>query len=157
MAKTLRLILGDQLNISHSWFNSISADVIYVLMEVMQEQTYVKHHIQKVVGFFANMRHFAAQLQTLGHCVVYISLDDPDNKQSFKENIHQLKQKLDIDTFEYQLPDEYRLDEDLKDVVASLAIQTQVYDTEHFLTKRNDIKEFFEGKKQYLMETFYRH
>ncbi|RYG07749.1 MAG: cryptochrome/photolyase family protein, partial [Chitinophagaceae bacterium] len=53
----LRLILGDQLNINHSWFReperSASSDVMYVLMEVRSETDYVVHHAQKVLGIFA--------------------------------------------------------------------------------------------------------
>jgi deoxyribodipyrimidine photolyase-related protein len=45
MGKTLRLILGDQLNINHSWFHKKDSNITYVLMEAMQEQEYVKHHI----------------------------------------------------------------------------------------------------------------
>ena len=49
--KTLRLILGDQLNLSHSWFQKVDESVTYVLMEVRSETDYAVHHIQKVIGF----------------------------------------------------------------------------------------------------------
>jgi deoxyribodipyrimidine photolyase-related protein len=61
--KTLRLLLGDQLNSQHSWFDEVNPDVIYVMAEMRQETDYVKHHVQKVVGFFAAMRGFAESLQ----------------------------------------------------------------------------------------------
>jgi deoxyribodipyrimidine photolyase-related protein len=35
--KTLRLILGDQLNHQHSWFKEINSNITYVLMELRQE------------------------------------------------------------------------------------------------------------------------
>ena len=38
-AKHLRLILGDQLNPRHTWFDTISDDVIYVIAELHQEAT----------------------------------------------------------------------------------------------------------------------
>lgn len=41
---TLRLILGDQLNPRHRWFDQIRPDVLYVLMEIRQETDYVLHH-----------------------------------------------------------------------------------------------------------------
>lgn len=34
MSTTLRLILGDQLNLRHSWLKKIDDDIVYVLMEV---------------------------------------------------------------------------------------------------------------------------
>jgi deoxyribodipyrimidine photolyase-related protein len=45
--KTLRLILGDQLNSNHSWFKNTDDSVTYVLMEIRTETDYVAHHIQK--------------------------------------------------------------------------------------------------------------
>jgi deoxyribodipyrimidine photolyase-related protein len=156
MAKTLRLILGDQLNHQHSWFIKKDDDVIYIMMEVMQEQNYVKHHIQKIAGFFKAMRNFAEELREENHQIIYYKLDDKNNLQNFKENIEQEIQKNSIENFEYQLPDEYRLDEQIKDFCKKLDIKTAVYETEHFYTHREDVKDFFSGKKQYLMESFYR-
>jgi len=37
MSKTLRLILGDQLNSNHSWFNTVDDSVTYVMMEIRSE------------------------------------------------------------------------------------------------------------------------
>ena len=48
--QTLRLILGDQLNASHSWFQQPQKEVLYVMMEVAQETDYVRHHRQKSAG-----------------------------------------------------------------------------------------------------------
>ena len=46
--KTLRLLLGDQLNLQHSWFDEVNPNVIYLMAEMRQETDYVKHHVQKV-------------------------------------------------------------------------------------------------------------
>ncbi|MGD8344173.1 MAG: cryptochrome/photolyase family protein, partial [Desulfobacterales bacterium] len=75
----LRLVLGDQLNEKHSWFKKEDKAVTYVMMEVRQETDYVKHHVQKVLAFFAAMRAFAEKLEEKGHAVVYLRLDDPKN------------------------------------------------------------------------------
>lgn len=40
--KTLRLILGDQLNLQHTWFHEPQKDVLYVIMEMRQETDYVQ-------------------------------------------------------------------------------------------------------------------
>ena len=80
--KILRLVLGDQLNENHSWFKKVDRDVTYVLMEIRQETDYVKHHIQKVGAFFAAMRAFEQRLSQLGHRVVYVKLDDRQNRQT---------------------------------------------------------------------------
>ena len=159
MIKTLRLILGDQLNHQHSWFNQTDSNVHYVMMEMRQETDYVRHHIQKIIAFFTAMRTFTDELRTQGHKVIYLKLDDKKNTQSLTKNLLKIIQELDIQMFEYQLPDEYRLDEQLKGFTLSLAdkgIQTNSFDTEHFLSERHELFYFFRGKKTFLMESFYR-
>jgi deoxyribodipyrimidine photolyase-related protein len=155
-SKTLRLILGDQLNENHSWFSKSSDRCDYVIMEVRQETDYVKHHIQKIAGFFAAMRAFAERLSEMGHRVIYVRLDDPKNRQSFEENIRQLLKKNRYGHFEYQLPDEYRLDRQLAKMASRLPVTTAHCDSEHFLTGRQTLSSFFKGKKRFLMESFYR-
>lgn len=155
--KTLRLLLGDQLNLQHSWFEKTDDRVIYLMAEMRQETDYVKHHIQKVVAFFLSMRTFAAALRQQGHQVVYVEIDDPENPQELEALIRKYIQQYSMDSFEYQLPDEYRLDQQLREITSRLNIATQVYDSEHFYTHRLELAEFFKGKKMLLMETFYRH
>ena len=154
--KILRLILGDQLNAKHSWFKKEDKAVTYVMMEVRQETDYVKHHIQKVLAFFAAMRAFAETLKEKGHAVIYLRLDDPDNKQTIADNIKQLLKKKQYTRFEYLLPDEYRLDTELRKLAKALSVSGEAVDTEHFVSRREDFEDFFDGKKRYLMESFYR-
>ncbi|PBQ30995.1 cryptochrome/photolyase family protein [Sphingobacteriaceae bacterium] len=156
-AKTLRLILGDQLHINHSWFKVVDSTVVYVLMEVRSETDYVWHHIQKVAAFFSAMRHFAAALEEKGHWVIYIKLNDRDNVQTFAGNCNSLISKYHFNHFEYLLPDEYRVDQELLKYSQSLTISSASFDTEHFFTSRKELGDFFEGKKTYLMESFYRY
>ena len=156
MSKTLRLILGDQLNSNHSWFSEVDSSVVYVMMEIRTETDYAKHHIQKVVGFFSAMRSFAKSLQSAKHNLIYIHLNDENNVQSFDKNIENLISGHQITNFEYQFPDEYRLDKILKDFCEKLTIKSTVVDSEHFFSSRNELGDFFEGKKTFLMESFYR-
>ncbi|MGD9081348.1 MAG: cryptochrome/photolyase family protein, partial [Desulfobacterales bacterium] len=154
--KTLRLILGDQLNEKHTWFRKPENSVIYVLMEIRQETDYVKHHVQKVVAFFAAMRAFAEQLKEKGHTVIYLRLDDPKNQQTIQANLKQLLKEKQFTRFEYLLPDEYRLDIELRKIAKTLSVPWEAVDTAHFFTRRQELQEFFDGKKRYLMESFYR-
>lgn len=154
--KVLRLLLGDQLNSNHSWFTNQDPSVLYVLMEIRTETDYVWHHIQKACAFFAAMEGFASSLNNDGHQTLYLKIDDPSNKQSFAANCNELITKYGIEKFEYQLPDEYRIDEDLKDYCDKLTITFQAWDTEHFYTSRDELGKFFSGKKGLLMENFYR-
>lgn len=154
--KTLRLILGDQLNHQHSWYHDEQEHITYVFMEMRQETDYVVHHIQKVIGFFSAMRNFAAYLRDRDYNVIYWNLQHKDNKQELEKNLENLISDLQIEKFEYQLPDEYRLDEQLKNFCDKINIETEAFDSEHFYTKRDDLNDFFKGKNQLIMEYFYR-
>jgi deoxyribodipyrimidine photolyase-related protein len=156
MSKTLRLILGDQLNSNHSWFKTVDDSITYVMMEIRSETDYAKHHIQKVVGIFAAMQDLNNILLSQNHKVIYICLNDKSNFQSFEKNIQNLISEHNFTHFEYQLPDEYRVDLNLKNLCESISISSAVVDSEHFFTSRNELGNFFEGKKIYLMESFYR-
>ncbi len=154
--KILRLILGDQLNPAHSWFEKPDGRVTYVLMEIRQETDYVQHHLQKVAAFFAAMRAFADHLKGRGHRVLYLTLDDPENRQTIPDNLRRLIWREGYTRFGCLQPDEYRLDRQLRQTVASLPVPGEVRDTEHFLTERGELKAMFAGRKRYLMEAFYR-
>lgn len=154
--KILRLLLGDQLNSQHSWFDEVNPNVMYVMAELRQETDYVKHHIQKVVAFFLAMRNFSQELIHKGHQVIYYKISDTHNPHNLEHLILDLVEKNTIEQFEYQLPDEYRLDEQLKSICEKLSIPTKAVDSEHFYTSRNELADFFKGKKQLLMESFYR-
>jgi deoxyribodipyrimidine photolyase-related protein len=145
--KTLRLILGDQLNHNHPWFNKTDENIVYCLFEMRQETDYVKHHIQKIVGFFSAMRNFASELSIAGHEVVFYKINDLENTQSLVDNLQQIILQKNIGKFEYQLPDEYRIDKQLQDYCKLLTIPYSVTDTAHFLSTRDDVKNLFEGKK----------
>jgi deoxyribodipyrimidine photolyase-related protein len=154
--KDLRLVLGDQLNRQHSWWDDDPNGMVVLICEARSETDYVKHHIQKVVAFFLAMRDFASWLEKRGFKVIYLRLDDKENQGSIVENIRYYIAKEKCDVWAYQLPDEYRLDEALNLLKDSLEIPCRVADTEHFLSQREDLGAFFKGKKTYLMESFYR-
>ena len=109
--RILRLVLGDQLNINHTLYQDKSDNIYYVLMEMRQETDYVKHHIQKIIGFFLAMRSFSATLKEKGYQIIYLKINDERNRQKLEQNLIYLIKKYQIDHFEYQLPDEYRLDQ----------------------------------------------
>ena len=162
--KTLRLVLGDQLNPQHSWFTKVDSTVVYVLMELRQETDYVLHHAQKILAIFAGMRDFAAQLRAAGHRVHYITIDDAANLPAMTDNLSALLSHYHATAFEYQAPDEWRLDVQLADFAKSLPkllsattpVKAQMVDSEHFFTTRDEVTTIFGERKKWLMETFYR-
>lgn len=153
----LRLILGDQLNPCHSWFQEQRGDVVYLLMEIRQETDYVLHHAQKIIAIFAGMRELARQLKEQGHRVRYLHIDDTHNRQSLPGNLDALIEHYQATGFEYQAPDEYRLDQQLAEYCAQQSIECAMVDSEHFYSARDAAARQFSGRKQWLMENFYRH
>jgi deoxyribodipyrimidine photolyase-related protein len=153
---TLRLILGDQLNVQHRWFSETDDATIYVLMEVRQETDYVLHHAQKILAIFAAMRDLARQLRESGHRVHYIAIDDAANQQSICANIDTLATRYKAAAFEYQAPDEWRLDQLLYQHGRGAKIPWRMIDSDHFYATRNHAADIFTGRKQWLMEFFYR-
>lgn len=153
---TLRLVLGDQLNPDHAWFDVCDSGVVYVLMEVHQETDYVLHHAQKILALFAAMRDFARHLRAAGHRVRYVAIDDESNRQSIPDNLAALMVHYRAQRLEYQDPDEWRLDAQLRQWCAAQPFATQAVDSAHFYTTRTELAELFRGRKQWLMEHFYR-
>ena len=152
----LKLILGDQLNINHSWFKENNSKITYVMMEVKEETSYVLHHAQKIIATFAAMRFFAEQLQQKGFEVIYFKINDKQNKQSFYQNINKTIKEKNIGELQYLEPDEYRLSTELKKLESIENIKVESVDTEHFLVPKLYAKDFFSEKKHWRMEEFYR-
>lgn len=153
---TLHLVLGDQLNIQHSHFKKTDPDTIFVMMEVRQETDYVLHHAQKIIAIFAAMRNFAQTLEMLGHRIHYINIDDPLNTHNITSNLDSLINNYHVKKIIYQAPDEWRLDQQLAAYASEHHLPVEMIDTEHFITQRDEAQHIFKGRKQWLMEFFYR-
>jgi len=136
--QTLRLILGDQLNASHSWYRSKDANVLYVIAELAQE-----------------MNGFAKGLEKAGHNVLHLTLDETAQYSTLQDLLRALSDKYQINNFEYQRPDEYRLLTQLEQMqLANVSIKR--VETEHFVVPFDEISEHFSTGKSMRMETFYR-
>ena len=153
---TLRLILGDQLDPQHDWYREPRSDVVYLLLEMRQETDYVVHHAQKVIAIFAAMRDFARQLKAAGHRVRHVAIDDASNRQGLTANLDALVAHYRASAFEWQQPDEWRLDAQLTEWAARQSIPCRAVDSDHFYTARGEAAEIFAGRKQWLLEHFYR-
>tara|TARA_B110000116_G_scaffold265282_1_gene274263 strand:+ start:4112 stop:5662 length:1551 start_codon:yes stop_codon:yes gene_type:complete len=155
-AKHLKLILGDQLNPKHSWFEYVDPDVVYLIAELNQEASYTKHHIQKITAFFVAMSDFAQHLKSKGHRVCYLTLDDTQEFDDLTELIKSLIVKYSCETFTFQNPDEYRLRQQLTDLSKILDTTVNQVDSEHFLLPFNDLQNHFKSGTHVRMENFYR-
>ena len=156
-AKHIRLIMGDQLNPMHSWFETVDSEVVYLIAELHQEASYTKHHIQKVTAFFAAIADFAKQLESKGHRVRYLTLDDTAQYKDIVELIHASVLSYASETFTYQRPDEFRLRKQLTCLSSSLTVPVVEADSEHFLLPFDELPSHFKAETHVRMENFYRY
>jgi deoxyribodipyrimidine photolyase-related protein len=153
---TLRVILGDQLNATHSWFHEHDQGVLYLIAELHPEATYVKHHIQKLCAFFLAMEYFANALKSAHHQVCYLTLDETKN-QSLETVILTQAAKHKVTTIELQRPDEYRVLQQYRSLESNATkYSVRVADSEHFLLPFDDISQNFKPQHSVRMENFYR-
>ncbi len=152
---SLRLILGDQLNASHSWYSEKDEGVVYLIAELHQETAYVKHHVQKLCAFFIAMEQFAEALSSAGHTVLHLRLEETTDFNDLDALIKHLCTELSVQTFSYQRPDEYRLLAQLQDIQLEGITKHEV-DTEHFLLSFEELDQHFKGGQHNRMESFYR-
>ena len=96
MTRNLCIILGDQLsqNIT-SLKNLRKEDDKILMMEVVNEATYVNHHKKKLILIFSAMRHFAEDLKKQGYTVIYSKINN-----STKSKYNKLKQSV-LHNFRY--------------------------------------------------------
>ncbi len=152
---TVRLILGDQLNAQHTWYQQVDPKVLYLIAELHQENTYVTHHVQKICAFFGAMAQFASELGAAGHQVHYLTLDDTQDFADLNALLEYFVAETGAIKFEYQRPDEYRLLAQLSQLKLANAVVNCV-DTEHFLLPFDEIDREFPQGQHRLMEHFYR-
>ena len=153
---TVRLILGDQLNAQHSWFERPDDGVLYLIAELRQEASYVKHHIQKLCAFFLAMKIFADELAAKGHHVLHLTLDDAAAFKTLDDVVASIVTRFSADEFQFQRPDEYRLLEQLSAIRLPKEIKVLGVDSEHFLVPFEDVFETVKPRQHNRMEAFYR-
>ena len=154
---TLRPILGDQLTRRISSLVDIDPDEdVVVMMEVVAEATYVRHHKQKIAFLLSAMRHFAADLRQEGIRVVYVALDDPDNTGSFTGEVARACAALRPDRVVVAEPGEWRVEDAMRRWSVELGLPVEIRPDNRFLCSRAEFAGWQEGRASLVMEAFYR-
>ncbi|MGL4728932.1 MAG: cryptochrome/photolyase family protein [Bosea sp. (in: a-proteobacteria)] len=154
---TLRFILGDQLTRGISSLNGLNpARDVVLMVEVMEEATYVRHHRQKIAFILSAMRHFALELRAEGITVDYVRLDDPANTGSFSGELQRAIARHNPDQVIITEPGEWRVAEMLADWREELPIALHIRDDTRFICSRAEFGAWADGRKSYRMEFFYR-
>ena len=157
MARSLRLVLGDQLSDALSSLKDADEDSDLVLMaEVAAEATYVRHHPKKIALVFAAMRQFAGRLREAGFTVRYVRLDDEGNTGSLKGEVERALVDGDFERVVLTEPGEWRLSEDIKGWSDAFGLPVIVREDDRFLCSHDRFRRWADGRKAYRMEFFYR-
>jgi deoxyribodipyrimidine photolyase-related protein len=155
--RRLVLALGDQLTIDSAAFDDFDANRDAVLMiEAKHEATYVPQHKQRLVLFFAAMRHFRDGLRERGLTVHYAALDSKHNRGSFREEVPRWVKKTHAETLVVAQPGDYRVRAELRGVLRGEDCVLDIRPDRHFLCTEEQFEEFAEGRRTLLMENFYR-
>jgi deoxyribodipyrimidine photolyase-related protein len=152
------LVLGDQLTTDSAAFDAFdpSCDAVW-MVEVPEEATHVPSHKARIALFLAAMRHFRDALRQAGRTVYYRQLDDPANRGSFAAELAEFVQTHRPARLLVVEPGEYRVEQALRQTAARCQVPLEVRPDRHFLCSDQQFRQFAKGRKQLLLEHFYRH
>jgi deoxyribodipyrimidine photolyase-related protein len=155
MAKTLILILGDQLTPKIASLRGADpSDCVILMAEVMAEAGYVPHHQKKIAFLFSAMRHFADELRDLGWVVDYVTLDDPANAGSLSREVLRAAQRHGAIRLRVTEAGEWRVLDELRALDAVLDLE--ILPDSRFVASHAEFHAWAEGRKALRMEYFYR-
>ncbi|MEO1028951.1 MAG: cryptochrome/photolyase family protein [Pseudomonadota bacterium] len=153
----LILILGDQLSLNLASLIAADPSTDQILMvEVMEEATYVPHHKKKIAFLFAAMRHFAEELRDAGWQVDYVALDHPENSGSFTGEVERALGRLGVDSIVVTEPGEYRVRAAMDTWTEQFGLPVAILEDDRFIASHAEFEAWAEGRKQLRMEYFYR-
>ncbi len=156
-APTLRLVLGDQLSFGLASLRDIDPETdIVLIIEAIDECTYVRHHVKKIAFVLSAMRHFAEALQARGIRVDYRVLTGRENTGSFRGELvravarHRARQVVVTE------PGEWRVRRDMEGWPAATGVPVIIREDDRFLASHAVFTGWAKGRKSLRMEPFYR-
>jgi deoxyribodipyrimidine photolyase-related protein len=153
----LRIILGDHLSLDVGALADLVAGRDTVLMmEVMEENTYVRHHKQKIVLVLSAMRHFADALRQRGVTVDYIKLDAPGNTGSFTTEVRRAVARHRPSCIVVTEPSEWRVQAQVEGWAALTQTPVEVRADDRFFASRARFADWARGRRGWRLEHFYR-
>ncbi|NJM49707.1 MAG: cryptochrome/photolyase family protein [Sphingomonadales bacterium] len=150
-------VLGDQLTPTlPALMQADPQNSVILMMEVMEEASYVPHHPKKIAFLFSAMRHFAVELRDAGWRVDYITLDEEGNSGSFIGEVARAIKRHGAKAIALTEPSEWRVMQDLKGWQAQLNLPVTICPDDRFICSADAFAEWAEGRKSLRMEYFYR-
>ena len=152
----LRIILGDQLSFDIAALAGLDTgrDVV-VMMEVVEEQTTVRYHKQKITLVLSGMRHFADALSQRGVNVDYVRLDDPDNTGSLASEVRRAVTRHAPDRLVITEPAEWGLQAAIEGWSTMTGLPVEMLADDRFFASRSRFAAWTHGRRVWRMEHFY--
>jgi deoxyribodipyrimidine photolyase-related protein len=155
--RNLVVVLGDQLDAAGAAFDGFDADLDAVLMsEAEEEATYIPQHSQRLVLFFSAMRHMREALEARGYTVFYGEIDDDANAGTLDGEVARRVKALRPSRLVVAEPGDYRVLRDLKACASSLSVDLEIRPDRHFIDTVSDFTEYAGGRKELVLEMYYR-
>ncbi|WAC72707.1 cryptochrome/photolyase family protein [Roseateles sp. SL47] len=156
-ARTLVLVLGDQLDAQSSAFDDFDPTTDRVWMaEVREESTHVGSSRVRTALFLSAMRHFAQALRESGRPLDYVALDAAGNTGSLGSELARALARWAPQQVVMTAPGDWRVLKMLRAVVAASGRTLDVRDDRHFFCTVREFSAFAADRKSLRMETFYR-
>ncbi|UZK68359.1 cryptochrome/photolyase family protein [Sphingomonas sp. S1-29] len=150
-------VLGDQLSDTLSSLQDVDrADAVVLMMEVVDEATYVRHHQRKIALLFAAMRHHAERLRGAGWRVDYVKLDDPQNEGGFSAEVARAVERYSPERIVVTEAGEWRVRAMLESWEDRFDCAVEIRADDRFVASHADFEQWAADKKQLRMEFFYR-
>jgi deoxyribodipyrimidine photolyase-related protein len=155
--RQLAVVFGDQLNALDPVITELDAkqDAV-LLMEVASEAEFVPAHRQRTALFLSAMRHFAVAVSDHGLRVRYVRLDDPVNTGTFEGEVRRAVAELVPEEIVCQRPGEWRVWTLVDRWKSEFGIPVHVRENTHFLIEPADFTQWAAGRRELVLEYFYR-
>ena len=157
--RRLLLLFGDQLD--NRYLNAAGLDPkldAVLMMEVSEEACHVPSHKARTTLFLSAMRHFALRLVEDGAPLIYRRLDETGPGGSFARELLCLAKcwKGEPESLVVVRPGEWRVLRDVEAVCEELGWTFEMIEDDHFLSTPAQFSRWAKGRKQLVMEYFYR-
>ncbi|MEM1182504.1 MAG: cryptochrome/photolyase family protein [Acidobacteriota bacterium] len=153
--RRLCLILGDQLDPGYlDDFAPTDGDIV-ALCEVAEESTHVPSHKQRTTLFLSAMRHFALANAERAP-IHYVDLDADGNTGSFAGELGRLAERFEPDELHLIRPGEWRVLKALEAKAGELQLPLHLHEDRHFYSSPERFARWAAGRKDWILEHFYR-
>jgi deoxyribodipyrimidine photolyase-related protein len=155
------LVLGDQLALNSNLFDDFdpAQDAVW-MAEVAREATHVRCHKLRIAVFFSAMRHFRDDLRERGWAVHYTELPadpDDDRGESLGEVLGADLARRKPDEVRVTQPGDVRVQREIEAATSQHGLDLTVVEDGAHLISLDEFEDWAKGRKQLLLETFYRH